>query len=168
MRFNVQLSLLVFFLVQLSCTDTLHLSQNFGLNTYSAQIVSTELQDADGILPTRQLLDQLETVFVFIFTAELGINLFCRWFWPFVKNKWCIFDLVVVGISLISLAPVGLPFSLLLLFRCCRVLRVVGRFKTVRSIFSTLMRSFNSMASAFFLIFLLSSICEFKVLHTDC
>ncbi len=125
--------------------------------------MSTEFQDAGQNLSTRKLLDQLDTVFVFIFTAELGINLFCRWFWPFVKNQWCMFDLFVVGISLISLAPVGVPFDLVLLFRCCRVLRVVGRFKTVRSIVSILWRSFVPMASAFFLIFLLSSICEFKV-----
>jgi hypothetical protein len=134
------------------------LSQNFGLDVYSAQIASLDTNDIPS--QTRELLDQINTLFVFIFTAELGVNVFCRWFWPFFRSAWCIFDLIIVGLSLISLAPTGLPFDLLLLFRCCRVLRVVGRFKTVKSIFNILMRSIVPMASAFFLVFLLSSMCK--------
>ncbi len=143
----------------LRSTPLIFLSQNFGLDAYSAQIASADSSDSRS--ETRKLLDQINTLLVFIFTAELGVNIFCRWFWPFFNSAWCIFDLIVVGISLISLAPTGLPFDLLLLFRCCRVLRVVGRFKTVNAIFSILMRSIVPMASAFFLVFLFSSMCEF-------
>jgi hypothetical protein len=110
------------------------------------------------------MLDRLDLAFVFVFTAELGIYLFCHWLRPFLNNPWCVFDLVIVGISLIRLAPVGLPFNLVLLFRCSRVLRVVGRFKTVNNIFSILMRALAPMASAFYLVFLLSSICEDELL----
>jgi voltage-gated sodium channel len=108
------------------------------------------------------LLEKLDIIFVFVFTAELGVNLVARWFWPFFQNPWCVFDFIVVGVSLISLAPINMPLNLMLLFRCCRVLRVVGRFKTIRNIFTILVSSVVPMAGAFFLIFLLSSICEYS------
>jgi hypothetical protein len=139
--------------------------QNFALNIYSAQIMSA--QDTNSA-QVHSSLDRFDTLFVFFFTAELGINIFCRWFWPFIKNPWCMFDLLIVSASLISLAPTGLPFDLLLLFRCSRVLRAVGRFKTVRRIFNILMRSIVPMASAFFLIFTLTSICEDDLISGVC
>jgi hypothetical protein len=136
--------------------------QNFALNVYSAQI--NILESSDSMQATSALLNQLDIIFVFIFTVELAINLFCRWFRPFVENRWCLFDFFVVGTSLITLAPLGVPFNLLLLFRCCRVIRVVGRFRSVRSIFDILVGSIVPMASAFFMVFLLSSICEVPLL----
>ena len=117
--------------------------------------------ESHGLTQTNETLDRLDTAFVFIFAAELAVNLFARWFWPFIRNRWCMFDLVIVSVSLISLAPLALPFDLLLLFRCCRVLRVLGRFKSVRSIFNILFRSLIPMGSAFFIIFLISSICAY-------
>ena len=104
-------------------------------------------------------LNKLDLVFVFLFTAELIINAYSHWIWEFFKNPWSIFDLLVVCLSLLGLAPIGLPLSLLLLFRCCRVLRIFGKFPAVSSIFSALGSSVIPMASAFFIIFVLASIC---------
>jgi hypothetical protein len=109
---------------------------------------------------TISLLTRLDSAFVVIFAVELAVSLYSRWFWPFVHNKWCLFDLFVVSLSLIGLLPLGLPFNLLLLFRCVRVLRILGRFRTIQKILSILLESFFPMISAFFIIFLISSICE--------
>ena len=116
----------------------------------------------DGVAAADDLLNQLDLVFVVCFTVELAVNLYAHWFWTFVQNPWSLFDLVIVVLSLIGLAPIGLPLSLLLLFRCCRVLRVFGRFKAASAIFSALAKSVIPMASTFLIIFVLSSICEHR------
>jgi voltage-gated sodium channel len=110
-------------------------------------------------------LNRLDLVFVFLFTAELIINAYSHWMWDFLKNPWSIFDLLVVSLSLLGLAPIGLPLNLLLLFRCCRVLRIFGKFPAVSSIFSALGTSVIPMASVFFIIFVLASICACSFAH---
>jgi voltage-gated sodium channel len=114
----------------------------------------------EGVPAADDSLNQLDLVFVLFFTVELAVNLYANWFWTFVQNPWSLFDFAVVGLSLIGLAPIGLPLSLLLLLRCCRVLRVFGRFKAASGIFSALAKSAIPMASTFLIIFVLSSICE--------
>ncbi len=102
----------------------------------------------------------MDVAFVFLFAAELVINAYSHWMWEFLKNPWSIFDFLLVSLSLLGLAPIGLPLSLLLLFRCCRVLRIFGKFPAVSSIFSALGTSIIPIGSAFFIIFVLASICE--------
>jgi hypothetical protein len=109
---------------------------------------------------SNRFLDQLDFAFVILFTAELVINMYAHWLKPFIDNPWSVFDLLIVALSLIGLAPIGLPLSLLLLLRCCRVLRIFGKFPSVRSIFSALATSLLPMASTFFIIFVLASICK--------
>jgi hypothetical protein len=41
-----------------------------------------------------------------LYTAELLINMFATLFWPFVLDAWNWFDLLVVGVSLVSLVSV--------------------------------------------------------------
>jgi voltage-gated sodium channel len=105
-------------------------------------------------------IDKMDVAFVFLFAAELVINAYSHWMWEFLKNPWSIFDFLLVSLSLLGLAPIGLPLSLLLLFRCCRVLRIFGKFPAVSSIFSALGTSIIPIGSAFFIIFVLASICE--------
>ncbi len=131
------------------------------MNVFSAQIETVSAGGSDSDMATINLiLTRLDSAFVVIFAVELAVNLYSRWFWPFVHNKWCLFDLFVVSLSLIGLLPLDLPFTLLLLFRCVRVLRIFGRFRTIQNILSILVESFFPMISAFFIIFLISSICE--------
>jgi voltage-gated sodium channel len=133
---------------------------NFALNVYAAQI--TAISDLshlhDELSSEFSFIDRLDLFFVFLFTAELLINAYSHWFWEFLKNPWSIFDTLVVSLSLLGLAPIGLPLNLLLLFRCCRVLRIFGKFSAVSNIFSALGTSVIPMASTFFIIFVLSSI----------
>ena len=135
-------------------------AQNFGLNIYAAQIAAIdEMNQMQATDSTSNILNQTDLIFVLFFTFELAVNLYANWFQRFLANPWSIFDFLIVAISLLGLAPIGMPLSLLLLFRCCRVLRVFGRFPTVSGIFSALAKSVVPMASTFFIVFILSSIC---------
>ena len=115
-------------------------------------------------LDEKKALDDLDLLFLIVFSIELGVNAYSNWFSRFAKNPWSVFDSIVVGMSLIGLAPTGLPLSLVLLLRCCRVLRVFGRFRAVSSIFSALAASAVPLASTFFIIFVFASICRSPLL----
>ena len=108
----------------------------------------------------KAILNTLDLVFVVAFTAELLLNLYANWWRPFVTNAWSLFDLVVVTLSIVSLAPVGLSLRLVLLLRCCRVLRIFGKLRSVAKIFAALSYSLLPMSNAFFVIFVITAICE--------
>ena len=140
-------------------------SQNFALNVYAAQMTAiSNLDPMYDFADEYAYFNTLDLIFVILFTLELIINLYAHWIKPFLQNPWSIFDVIVVSLSLLGLAPIGMPLSLLLLFRCCRVLRIFGKFPTVSNIFSALGSSVIPMASTFFIIFVLASICEPLVL----
>jgi voltage-gated sodium channel len=131
------------------------------MNIYAAQIASiSNLTEVYDFSKQVTFVDRLDLFFVLLFAAELVVNAYCHWMWEFLRNPWSVFDLLVVGLSLLGLAPIGLPLSLLLLCRCCRVLRIFGKFPTVSNIFSALATSAVPMASTFFIVFVLASICE--------
>jgi hypothetical protein len=44
-----------------------------------------------------QTIKVLEYLFSAVFAAELCINMFANWFWPFFSDGWSVFDLVVVA-----------------------------------------------------------------------
>ena len=138
--------------------------QNFALNVYAAQMTATStMNPMYDFADQYAYLNTLDMIFVILFTMELAINAYAHWLETFLQNPWSIFDVLVVSLSLLGLAPIGLPLSLLLLFRCCRVLRIFGKFPTVSNIFSALGTSIIPMASTFFIIFVLASICELLV-----
>jgi voltage-gated sodium channel len=121
--------------------------------------MAAQFEDPAEFLEEKNALDELDTLFLIVFSIEVGVNAYANWFLRFFRNPWSVFDLIVVGLSLIGLAPTGLPLSLVLLLRCCRVLRVFGRFRAVSSIFSALAASAVPLASTFFIIFVFASIC---------
>jgi hypothetical protein len=104
-------------------------------------------------------LNKVDLFLIIAFTAELSVNLFANWWRPFVTNGWSILDFVIVVLSLVSLAPVGISLRLMLLIRCCRVLRIFGKLKSVAKIFSAVACSLIPMANAFFIIFIITAIC---------
>ncbi len=54
--------------------------------------------------------------------------------WQFFTDGWCLFDLFIVTMSLISLGPIDLPSSILRCLRAFRVLRLFARIKAVRQV----------------------------------
>jgi hypothetical protein len=77
-------------------------------------------------------------ILVGAFTAELCINMYANWFREFVSSLWNWFDVIIVSLSLIGLTPAGLSLRIVLLLRCCRVLRIFGKLREVAKIFSAL------------------------------
>ena len=73
--------------------------------------------------PQAEIFKSLEYVFALCFGVELVINLFGSWFWPFVGNRWNLFDCIVVGVSFAGLFQPDLPGTQIIRF--IRVFRVV-------------------------------------------
>jgi hypothetical protein len=69
---------------------------NFVCNAVEAEVLPMEGDKADRILQT------FDFVFVALFTAELGLNLFANLWSDFVMDLWNYFDSFVVIISLVS------------------------------------------------------------------
>ena len=97
------------------------------------------LVHADGS-PTDAMLflDNLNFVLTIVFTVELFTNIYAHWLVDFITNRWSVFDLVVVALSLVTLGPLDLPISM---FRALRVLRLFGRFQALKKILSALSAS---------------------------
>lgn len=130
--------------------------QNFALSITEAQLnIANNSSDASDPLFTK--LDLFVTI---AFTVELLLNLYADWFWRFATNPWSIFDLIIVLLSLISFAVSGLSVRVVLLLRCCRVLRIFGKVPSVSKIFAALFKSLVPMSNAFFIIFIVAAICK--------
>ena len=106
------------------------------------------------------LFSRLDLFLTLAFTAELMLNAYAHWIKSFLFDGWSIFDLVVVVLSLTGLAATGLPLRLVLLLRCCRIIRIFGKIPSVAKIFAALGRSLIPMSNAFFIIFVITAICE--------
>lgn len=115
------------------------------------------LVHADGS-PTDAMLflDNLNFVLTIVFTIELLTNIYAHWLIDFITNRWSVFDLVVVALSLVTLGPLDLPISM---FRALRVLRLFGRFQALKKILSALSASIIPMFNAFFIMLIVSMIC---------
>ncbi len=68
-------------------------------------------------------------------------------------------DVVSVTLSLIALGPLDVNFAVLRLIRACRVVRLFGRFKSIRGIISALAASIVPVINAFVIMFLIVAIC---------
>ncbi len=105
-------------------------------------------------------LDSIDTAFTVVFTAELLVNLYAHWFQRFWRDGWSVFDLLVIGISLVALGPVDMPVSVIRLMRTLRVVRLFGWMKALRQIILALIASLVPVTNAFFILLIVISICE--------
>ena len=126
---------------------------NFVANVAQAEMQPEEASDIDT------LFSVLDVVFNVIFAAELVINLVAHWFLAFFSDGWCLLDLVVVTVSLISMVAGSVPgVSTLRLMRAFRVLRLFGRFASLRQIINAVAAAFVPVCNAFLILFLVMSI----------
>jgi voltage-gated sodium channel len=130
--------------------------QNFGSSIAEAQIDTGSNSEREQ----EALFSKVDLILTLAFTVELVLNAFANWLRPFITNGWSIFDFLIVTLSLISLAVDGVPVRLILLLRCCRVLRIFGKVPSVAKIFAALFQSLIPMMNAFFIIFIIAAICE--------
>ncbi|WP_125778348.1 ion transporter [Antribacter gilvus] len=99
---------------------------------------SEPLMDAIG--PELHALDRAMLAF---FVVELTLRLYAHG-WRFFTNAWNVFDLLVVGISLV---PTGGPLGVLRALRILRVLRLVSTVPSMRRVVDGLLAAVPGMAS---------------------
>jgi voltage-gated sodium channel len=80
-------------------------------------------------------LEFINNVFLFVFVIELILRMYA-WRLRFFKDPWSLFDLIVVGVSLL---PATGPLAILRALRVLRVLRVISAVPSMRRIVSTLL-----------------------------
>jgi voltage-gated sodium channel len=106
------------------------------------------------------LLAAADQAILAIFVIELGVRIFVHR-WAFFRDRWSVFDFVVVVIALV---PASEAFSVLRALRILRVLRLITAVPTLKRVAAGLLASLPGMASIVFLIGLLYYV--FSVLAT--
>jgi hypothetical protein len=106
------------------------------LANFVMSIIQGELaaQEAQTLMET---LDLVDMVFTFIYTGELLICMYCTPWREFFSNGWCVFDLIIVAVSLFDnlyLLAAGGDGSGLSVIRLLRILRIVRIFKRLSSL----------------------------------
>ncbi len=89
------------------------------------------------------VLHVADRVMLGIFVVELALRLFA-FRWRFFRDSWNVFDLIIVGISLI---PATGPFSVLRALRVLRVLRLISAVPAMRRVVAGLLAAVPGMAS---------------------
>ncbi len=82
-----------------------------------------------------ETLEFINNVFLFVFVIELLLRMYA-WRLRFFTDPWSLFDLIVVGISLI---PASGPLAILRALRVLRVLRVISAVPSMRRVVTTLL-----------------------------
>ena len=104
-----------------------------------------------------------DTLFTLIFLVEILINMAANLVQRFVKDKWSLFDLAIVLVSLVSLGPNDMPFvKAMRLFRVMRVLRLFGRVPSLRQLMAALGKAIGPVLSAMMLV--LCVVCMYAIL----
>jgi voltage-gated sodium channel len=89
------------------------------------------------------LLTAVDTLLLWIFTAEIGLRIYA-FRGRFFRDPWGIFDLVVVAIAW---APASGPLSVLRALRVLRVLRLVSVVPSLRNVVEAMLAALPGMGS---------------------
>lgn len=84
--------------------------------------------------------------------------MFAHWWRPFFTDGWCIFDTIVVCVSILSLMLDGGSVKSMRLLRILRAFRLVARFESLRKIVDALSRAIFPVLSAMFVAVLVIAI----------
>jgi voltage-gated sodium channel len=88
-------------------------------------------------------LEFINNIFLAVFVVELILRIYA-WRGRFFKDGWSLFDLIVIGISLI---PASGPLAILRALRVLRVLRVVSAVPAMRRVVTTLLGALPGLGS---------------------
>jgi hypothetical protein len=127
---------------------------NFIISAIEAQIMITEedIEQHEGAFKV------FEWTFNLLFGVELIINIYAHWFCPFWKSSWNVFDVVIVGISWVSMLGDVPGITVLRLFRAFRAFRLFKRIESVRTIVVGVARSLPGVSNAFVLLIIIMGI----------
>ena len=132
--------------------------------SFVSNVLEAQLDPAEENADFTAAFYQADMVFTILFTIELVVNMFSHWFWEFWQDSWNIFDFLVVGVSLISLAlstngaNAVRSVRLVRAFRSFRVMRLFGRLQSIRKIIVAAARSLAPVGNAFFIVLLIMAI----------
>jgi len=115
----------------------------------------------------KDLWDVGNMTFNIIFTVELVINLYGRWWCEFWSNNWNRFDFIVVAIGIVDMAWKDMPgpLRLIRMLRAFRVFRLFNRVESMRKIIESIAHAVPGVLNAFLINFILISI--YAVLSVD-
>ncbi len=85
--------------------------------------------------PYHAFIDELDNIFLYIFTAELALEFLAQGPRRYVKDGWNLFDCFIVGVSYMSAIP---GITALRTFRVLRVLRLVSNVPQMRRVVEAL------------------------------
>jgi len=115
-------------------------------------VCEAQLQAEEGS-HAAYVLGIIDLLFLAIFVAELLVNLFCFWWWPFWQDGWLRFDFAVVALSVCQLL---LEYSVgssvpgikqLRVLRTFRIIKAFGRNKELRKIIQAVVASIGRTLS---------------------
>jgi voltage-gated sodium channel len=95
-----------------------------------------------------EVLSWVDHAILFIFTLEIVLLIASRG-WRYFQDPWCVFDFIVVGISLV---PATESLSVLRSLRVLRVLRLINKIESMKRVVGGLLSSLPGLGSVFSLI----------------
>lgn len=117
-----------------------------------ANAVTLALETAPALIGGGAVLIQhLDVVFLAVFVVELGLKL-AVYRLDFFRSGWNIFDLLIIGISLV---PFMGSLSVLRAFRILRVLRLLSLVPRLRLVIEALVRAIPGIGAIVFVLLLL-------------
>lgn len=139
------------------------LTQNFimGVILFNAVILGLETSDA-VMARAGSLIHALDLACLTIFVIEIAAKIYARRL-AFFKSGWGLFDLTIVGISLL---PFGQGLAVLRALRIFRLLRVISVVPSLRRVVEAFIMALPGMASVFLLtgiIFYIGSVMATKL-----
>lgn len=139
------------------------LTQNIimGVILFNAVILGLETSDA-AMARAGGLIHALDVACLTIFVIEIAAKIYARRL-AFFKSGWGLFDLVIVGISLL---PFAQGLAVLRALRIFRLLRVISVVPSLRRVVEAFIMALPGMASVFFLtgiIFYIGSVMATKL-----
>ena len=140
--------------------------QNFILAVILFNAVILGLETSNAVMQAAgPLIRILDAICLGVFVVEIGLKLFGSGF-AFFRRGWNIFDVIIVGVSLI---PGAQGLSVLRALRILRLLRVVSVAPSLRRVVEGLFNALPGMSSVFLLmgvIFYIASVMSTKLFGT--
>ena len=135
------------------------------IGNFLVNIIEKEVDPQGGVSP--KLWRDFEDAFNVIFLAELLVNFYGNFFYPFWRSGWNIFDFIVVTVGVLSLsrAPLPGPLSLLRLLRAFRVFRLFKRLPSLNKIIVSLGRALPGVVNAFLV--MLIFMCIYAIIAVE-
>jgi voltage-gated sodium channel len=106
-----------------------------------------------------------------MYTVEIVVNMYVHWFKQFFTNSWCLFDFVVVLLSIVESifsalsSSDGSNLSILRLLRVFRVVRLFNKFKSLQKVILGISSTLVPMSNIMLVYIVITSI--YAVLATN-